>query len=106
MWLCNKRFGGINIINAALCWSIWKLRISLCFHGVSCKHAHAVAVGAANAALLEDFGAFNLKIVLGFEAALSDGAQRWTGGGINGAHNISFDHFYTIFVFFTCYWLV
>jgi hypothetical protein len=87
MWLCNKRFGGINIINAAVCWSIWKLIISLRFHGVSCKHAHAVAVGAANAALLEDFGAFNLKIVHGFEAALSvlewmaDGAQRWTGGG-------------------------
>jgi hypothetical protein len=31
LWLCNKRFGIINIISLAVCWCLWKLRNHLCF---------------------------------------------------------------------------
>jgi hypothetical protein len=26
LWLCNKRFGLINVISSAVCWCLWKLR--------------------------------------------------------------------------------
>jgi hypothetical protein len=31
MWLCNKKFGVINMVTSAVCWSIWKLRNYICF---------------------------------------------------------------------------
>jgi hypothetical protein len=34
LWLCNKKFGVINIVSSAVCWSIWKLRNCLSFQGV------------------------------------------------------------------------
>jgi hypothetical protein len=33
--LCNKKYGTVNMINAAVCWGIWKLRNSLCFQDVA-----------------------------------------------------------------------
>jgi hypothetical protein len=30
-WLCNKKFGIVNLITSAVCWGIWKLRNLLCF---------------------------------------------------------------------------
>jgi hypothetical protein len=35
LWLCNKKFGMCNVFTSAVCWSIWKLRNSLCFQGES-----------------------------------------------------------------------
>jgi hypothetical protein len=40
-WLCNTKYGAINMLSSALCWGIWKLRNSLCFQRVtwrSMKH--------------------------------------------------------------------
>jgi hypothetical protein len=34
LWLCNKKFGGVNIISSAVCWALWKLRNTLCFQDV------------------------------------------------------------------------
>jgi hypothetical protein len=34
LWLCNKKIGVINVITSAMCWSIWKLRNSICFQCV------------------------------------------------------------------------
>jgi hypothetical protein len=34
-WLCNKKFGLVNIISSAVCWSLWKVRNSLCFQEVA-----------------------------------------------------------------------
>jgi hypothetical protein len=34
MWLCNKKFGVINIVTSAVCWSLWKLRNSMIFQEV------------------------------------------------------------------------
>jgi hypothetical protein len=31
LWPSNKHFGVANILSSALCWSVWKLRNSLCF---------------------------------------------------------------------------
>jgi hypothetical protein len=31
LWLCNKKYGVCNVFTSALCWSLWKLRNSLCF---------------------------------------------------------------------------
>jgi hypothetical protein len=33
-WLCNTKFGIVNILSSAVCWGIWKLRNYLCFQGV------------------------------------------------------------------------
>jgi hypothetical protein len=30
-WLCNKKFGVVNMFSSAVCWSLWKLRNSICF---------------------------------------------------------------------------
>jgi hypothetical protein len=35
MWLCNKRYGVVNLITSAICWALWKLRNCLCFQEVS-----------------------------------------------------------------------
>jgi hypothetical protein len=32
-WLCNKKFGVCNMVSVVVCWSLWKLRIFLCFQG-------------------------------------------------------------------------
>jgi hypothetical protein len=31
LWLCNKKFGVINMGTSVVCWSIRKLRNSICF---------------------------------------------------------------------------
>jgi hypothetical protein len=31
LWLCNKKFGITNMVTSAVCWSIWKLRNTICF---------------------------------------------------------------------------
>jgi hypothetical protein len=36
-WLCNKRFGVVNMFYSVVCWSLWKLRNSLCFQEVAWK---------------------------------------------------------------------
>jgi hypothetical protein len=33
-WLCNKRFGVVNMVTSAVCRGIWKLRNLLCLQGV------------------------------------------------------------------------
>jgi hypothetical protein len=35
LWLCNKKFGICNMFTSAVCWSLWKLRNSLCFQDVA-----------------------------------------------------------------------
>jgi hypothetical protein len=35
MWLCNKKFGIINMVTSAVCWCLWKLRNYLCFQDVT-----------------------------------------------------------------------
>jgi hypothetical protein len=30
-WLCNKKYGLVNMVSSAVCWSLWKVRNSLCF---------------------------------------------------------------------------
>jgi hypothetical protein len=32
-WLCNKKFGVINMVSSAVCWCLWKIRNLLCFEG-------------------------------------------------------------------------
>jgi hypothetical protein len=32
-WLCNKKYGIVNMISSTTCWSLWKVRNSLCFQG-------------------------------------------------------------------------
>jgi hypothetical protein len=34
-WLCNKKFGLVNMISSAVCWSLWKVQNSLCFQEVA-----------------------------------------------------------------------
>jgi hypothetical protein len=34
LWLCNKKFGIVNVVTSAACWSIWKLRNLICFQAV------------------------------------------------------------------------
>jgi hypothetical protein len=34
-WLCNKKFGIVNMMTAAFCWSLWKLRNNMCLQGVA-----------------------------------------------------------------------
>jgi hypothetical protein len=41
-WLCNKKFGIVNVFSAAFCWGIWKLRNGLCFHGVPWRNMKQV----------------------------------------------------------------
>jgi hypothetical protein len=31
MWLCNKKYGVINIVTSDVCWSIWKFRNAMIF---------------------------------------------------------------------------
>jgi hypothetical protein len=38
LWLCNKKFGVINIFSSAVCWGLWKLRNALCFQDVAWKN--------------------------------------------------------------------
>jgi hypothetical protein len=53
-WLCNIKFGAINMLSSTLCWSIWKLKNMLCFHGVAWKeHEVAMAVGDTDVEMLE-----------------------------------------------------
>lgn len=33
-WLHGKKFNAVNVINAAVLWTIWKSRNDLCFQGV------------------------------------------------------------------------
>jgi hypothetical protein len=33
-WLCNKKFGVVNVVTSAVCWALWKLRNDLCFQDV------------------------------------------------------------------------
>jgi hypothetical protein len=35
MWLCNKKYGVINIVTSAVCWSIWMLRNAIIFQEVA-----------------------------------------------------------------------
>jgi hypothetical protein len=30
-WLCNKKFGLVNMISFVVCWSLWKSRNAMCF---------------------------------------------------------------------------
>jgi hypothetical protein len=34
-WLCNTKFGVVNMLSSAVCWSLWKLRNLICFQGVT-----------------------------------------------------------------------
>jgi hypothetical protein len=49
-WLCNKRFGVVNIVSSAVYWSLWKLRNDLCFLG---EHEDALVQDHSDAAMLE-----------------------------------------------------
>jgi hypothetical protein len=31
--LCNKKYGVVNMITSAACWSLWKVRNAICFQG-------------------------------------------------------------------------
>jgi hypothetical protein len=35
LWLCNKKFGVINMITSAVYWCLWKLRNAVQFQGVA-----------------------------------------------------------------------
>jgi hypothetical protein len=35
LWLCNKKYGNVNMVVAAVCQCMWKLRSSLCFQGAA-----------------------------------------------------------------------
>jgi hypothetical protein len=37
-WLCNKKYGIVNVISSAVRWGIWKLRNSMCFQEVAWKN--------------------------------------------------------------------
>jgi hypothetical protein len=55
LWLCNKRFGVINIVSSAMCWCIWKLRNCLCFQGVPWSGMKTLwQMGDPTTVLLED----------------------------------------------------
>jgi hypothetical protein len=34
-WLCNTKFGLVNMLSSAVCWSLWKFRNLICFQGVA-----------------------------------------------------------------------
>jgi hypothetical protein len=34
-WLCNKRFGAVNVVTSTICWCICKVRNLLCFQDVA-----------------------------------------------------------------------
>jgi hypothetical protein len=34
-WLCNNKFGLVNMLSSAVCWSLWKLRNLICFQGAA-----------------------------------------------------------------------
>jgi hypothetical protein len=41
-WLCNQKYGVVNMITSAVCWGIWKLRNALCFQGVDWRNVKQV----------------------------------------------------------------
>jgi hypothetical protein len=41
-WLCNTKFGIVNMFSSAVCWSLWKLRNSMYFQGVAWEGMKAV----------------------------------------------------------------
>jgi hypothetical protein len=42
LWICNKKFYIMNIVTSAVCWSIWKLRNSICFQDVAWLGMHMI----------------------------------------------------------------
>jgi hypothetical protein len=40
LWLCNKSFDIANMVTAALCWSLWKFRNSICFQEMHNLNQH------------------------------------------------------------------
>jgi hypothetical protein len=59
LWLCNTKFGVINIISSAVCWSIWKNEKFAMLSGSALdRHGAAVAEDDATDQMLEDFGSF------------------------------------------------
>jgi hypothetical protein len=70
-WLCNTKYGVVNMLSAALCWGIWKLRNSLCFQGMSLqslKHLWMLVLPMLRCwrVLLP------LKMMAGFDAAIDN----------------------------------
>jgi hypothetical protein len=42
LWLCNKKFGVLNMVTSAVCWGLWKLRNVLCFQDIGWRSVKQV----------------------------------------------------------------
>jgi hypothetical protein len=109
-WLCNKKYGIINVFSSALCWGLWKLKNSMCFQGVAWLGMKLVwqtvipmlrcwkiltpvkDLAGYEAALssLEKMSWRPERIALSVPPAQQDGAQ---AGGRNGMLNVRSLHF-------------
>jgi hypothetical protein len=107
-WLCNKKNGIVNAFSSALCWGLWKLRNSVCFHGAAWLGMRMVWQTVIP--MLRCWKIMTqVKDMAGFEAALnflermawrpkrialslsSDGAQVGGGDGMLDARSLQFE---------------
>jgi hypothetical protein len=75
-WLCNKKFGIVNMFSSVVCWSIWKFRNSFCFQGVpwrSMKQVWCLELPMLRCCRI----LLPLQSMDGFEAALTKLKKRW-----------------------------
>jgi hypothetical protein len=60
-WLCNKKFGTVNMFSSAICWSIWKSEeFSLFPGGHLDMNENDMATGGSDVEMLEGAGSDEL----------------------------------------------
>jgi hypothetical protein len=55
LWLYNKKFGNVNMVIAAVCWSVWKLRNNTWW--CLAQQGNAMVESTDNVKMLESLGA-------------------------------------------------